>query len=182
MSSRLMDRRPLAGAAAAVALLALPLFGAAAQAVPSWPGDSIARRAAPVHPVYVDGPVAPTLPSDTLFGTRLSANAAVPRYPIAPTMPGDVVTRPPQWLLDTLRADSIRQGLIPDPLADTPPADSLGDPARVGRDTVPPDGMQLLPDQHERTDSLRAAPDSALPPGTPARPRRSMPGDAVRRS
>ena len=158
---------------AVVLLVALPL-SAAAQAVPTYPGDSITARARPAQPVYVSpGPIAPTLPGDTLLGNALSWKAAVPRHPIAPTMPGDVITQPPQWVLDTLRADSVRQGLIA--------------PDSLGPDTLPPDptaapGFRVLPDAPERADSLRAAPPPETPSEIRERPRRPRRDDGVRRS
>jgi hypothetical protein len=145
----------------------LPL-SAAAQAVPTYPGDSITARARPAHPVYVSpGPIAPTLPGDTLLGGALSVQAAVPLSPVAPTMPGDVITQPPQWVLDTLRADSIRQGLVaPDSLPSEP-------------DSAP--GYRVLPDSPERADSLRAEPGGATRERRET-PRRSRRDDGIRRS
>jgi hypothetical protein len=118
-----------------------------------------------VYPVYTaTGPIAPTLPGDTLMGNALSADAAVPLHPVAPTMPGDVITRPPLWALDSLHADSVRQGLIED---------------------EPEEGIEVLPDQPERADSLRAEPDSgagtAVPRGTVEKPRTQR-SDGVKRS
>ena len=164
MSSRLNVTRPLAGIAAALALVALSTVQAGAQAVPSWPGDSITARAKPSYPVYTaTGPIAPTLPGDTLLGNALSADAAVPLHPIAPTMPGDVITRPPLWALDSLHADSVRQGLL----------------------VEPEEGIEVLPDQPERADSLRAEPESgpsaAHPRGTLEK-RRPGGDDGVKRS
>lgn len=159
MSGRHLVRRPRAGAAVLASLaFVLVAPAAAAQAVPTWPGDSVTPRARPDAPVYASsGPIAPTLPGDTLLGNALSADAAVPLYPIAPTMPGDVITRPPLWVLDTLRADSVRQGLIePDSLA---PPDTLAPPdAATPPDSSDRPGFRVLPDQRERADSLRPAP------------------------
>lgn len=158
---------------AVVLLLALPL-SAAAQAVPTYPGDSITSRARPAHPVYVSpGPIAPTLPGDTLLGGALSAKAGVPLHPIAPTMPGDVITQRPQWVLDTLRADSVRQGLI---VPDSTAGDSLGADAREEP------GFRVLPDAGERADSLRAAPPSGTLRETPEKPRRKRRDDGIRQS
>src|SRR5690606_36972638 len=177
----------------------LPL-SAAAQAVPTYPGDSITARARPAHPVYVSpGPIAPTLPGDTLLGGALSYKAAVPLHPVAPTMPGDVITQPPQWVLDTLRADSIRQGLIPADSADTDgreadsldtdgrEADSLDtdsletdaldaaplDPGSARRDSAAAPGFQVLPDARERADSLRLEGSRSTPQSAPVQPSRT---------
>lgn len=175
MSSRLNVRRPLAGIAAALALVALSTVQAGAQAVPSWPGDSITARAAPAYPVYTaTGPIAPTLPGDTLMGNALSADAAVPLHPIAPTMPGDVITRPPLWVLDSLHADSARQGLLIEPEADS-----------LNMDDEPEEGIEVLPDQPERADSLRAEPESgpsAAHPRGSLEKRRPVRDDGAKRS
>jgi hypothetical protein len=158
---------------AVVLLVALPM-SAAAQAVPTYPGDSITSRARPPHPVYVSpGPIAPTLPGDTLLGGALSVKAAVPLHPIAPTMPGDVITQRPQWVLDTLHADSIRQGLI---APDSAAADSLDADARDEP------GFRVLPDAGERADSLRAAPAPGRLRDTPEKPRRKRRDDGIRQS
>ena len=185
MPSRLAFDLPLAGGFAALLLAVLPTTGAA-QAVPTYPGDTIIARTAPPHPVYVSpGPIAPTLPGDTLLGNPLSADAAVPLHPIAPTMPGDVITQRPQWVLDTLRADSLRKGLTappdgahPDSLSPTDslaPADSVAPP-----DTSEP-GFRVLPDARERSDSLRAEPQTA-PLKNRQHPRPHRRDDGIRRS
>jgi hypothetical protein len=157
---------------AVVLLVALPM-SAAAQAVPTYPGDSITSRTRPAHPVYVSpGPIAPTLPGDTLLGGALSAKAAVPLHPIAPTMPGDVITQRPHWVLDTLRADSIRQGLIA-------PDSAAGDSLDVD---VREPGFRVLPDAGERADSLRAEPPAGTLRDTPEKPRRKRRDDGIRQS
>lgn len=130
---------------AGLVLVAVLPISAVAQAVPGYPGDSITVRARPAHPVYVSpGPIAPTLPGDTLLGEPLSYKAAVPLYPVAPTMPGDVITQPPQWVLDTLRADSIRQGLIVEP-------DSL----RIEPQRSTPQSVPEQPRRKRRDDGVR---------------------------
>lgn len=173
MSSRLDVRRPIAGTAAVLVLALLPM-SAAAQAVPTYPGDSITARVSPTHPVYVSpGPIAPTLPGDTLMGNALSVKAAVPLHPIAPTMPGDVITQRPQWVLDTLHADSIRQGLI------APDDSTEADAAEPETDDEP--GFRVLPDARERADSLRAAPP-APPRETQGKPRGARRDSGIRRT
>lgn len=157
---------------AGLVLVAVLPLSAAAQAVPTYPGDSITARARPAHPVYVSpGPIAPTLPGDTLLGGALSYKAAVPVSPIAPTMPGDVITQQPQWVLDTLRADSIRQGLI---VPDSSGAES------VRPDSAAP-GFEVLPDAGQRVDSLRLEPPRGTPQSAPQQPRKRR-DDGVRKS
>jgi hypothetical protein len=93
--------------------------------------------------------VAPTLPSDTLGGRKLPAEANVPRTVVAPTLPRDTLAAPV-----TGGADSI-----------TPPVPTTPRPA------VPQDTMRAA-DSTAARDSVAPRAPQARPVPQPASPRR----------
>ena len=90
--------------------------------------------------------VAPTLPSDTLGGRRLPAEANVPRTVVAPTLPRDTLAAPVTGGTDSITPPVPTTPRLPAPSDTTPAADSAAARDSVApRDSAAPRAPQVRP-------------------------------------